>query len=106
MVEITIEELTQDPLTYFSRTQVGESFVVLKAGKPIAQINPIQSPSMTLADAIAIVQEKMSAIELDPDFDDNWDNVRDRTPVSDEPRCFKRMSETYKSSKVVLRTVP
>jgi antitoxin (DNA-binding transcriptional repressor) of toxin-antitoxin stability system len=86
MVEITIEELAENPLTYFSRIQVGESFVVLKAGKPIAQINPIQSPSMTLADAIAIVQEKMSA-ESDPDFE-NWDDVRDRVAVSNESREF------------------
>jgi hypothetical protein len=32
---------------------------------------------MTLADAIAIVQEQMSAEEPDPDFD-HWDEVRDR----------------------------
>jgi antitoxin (DNA-binding transcriptional repressor) of toxin-antitoxin stability system len=87
MMEITIEELTQDPLTYLSRTQVGESFVVLKSGKPIAQINPVQShPKMTLAEAITIIQTKVSAEELDPDFDNNWDNNRDRTPVSDQPR--------------------
>jgi antitoxin (DNA-binding transcriptional repressor) of toxin-antitoxin stability system len=41
MVEITIEEIAQDPLSYLHRTQVGESFIVLQAGKPIAQINPI-----------------------------------------------------------------
>jgi hypothetical protein len=35
MVEITIEELAENPLTYFSRIQVGESFVVLKV-TPIA----------------------------------------------------------------------
>jgi antitoxin (DNA-binding transcriptional repressor) of toxin-antitoxin stability system len=88
MVEITIEELAQDPLAYLSRIQVGESFVVLNAGKPIAQITPVQEPSMTLAEVIAIVQEKMSDTELDPDFHDNWDDVRDRTPVPNEPRWF------------------
>jgi antitoxin (DNA-binding transcriptional repressor) of toxin-antitoxin stability system len=41
MVEITIEEIAKDPLTYLHRTHVGESFVVLQAGQPIAQINPI-----------------------------------------------------------------
>jgi antitoxin (DNA-binding transcriptional repressor) of toxin-antitoxin stability system len=87
MVEITIEEIAQDPLAYFDRTQIGESFVVLKAGKAIAQINPVQANlKMTLANAIAIVQEKMSREELDPDSDEAWDDVRDRTPVSDEPR--------------------
>jgi antitoxin (DNA-binding transcriptional repressor) of toxin-antitoxin stability system len=87
MVEITIEEIAQDPLTYLDRTQIGESFVVLKAGKAIAQINPVQAnPKMTLANAIAIVQEKMSIEELNTDSDEAWDNVRDFTPMSDEPR--------------------
>jgi antitoxin (DNA-binding transcriptional repressor) of toxin-antitoxin stability system len=69
---------TDPPLAYLSRTQVGESFVILKSGKPIAQISPVQShPKMTLTDAITIVQTKMSE-ELDSDFDNNWDNNRDQ----------------------------
>jgi antitoxin (DNA-binding transcriptional repressor) of toxin-antitoxin stability system len=90
MVEITIEEIAKDPLTYLHRTQIGESFIVLQAGQPIAQINPIPTqPKMTLANAIAIIQEKMNAADLNHSPDktwDDWDNVRDRTPVSDEPR--------------------
>jgi antitoxin (DNA-binding transcriptional repressor) of toxin-antitoxin stability system len=70
MVEITIEEIAQDPLTYLHRTQIGESFIVMQAGKPIAQINPVQSqPQMTLANAIAILQDKIhtEALEINPD---------------------------------------
>jgi antitoxin (DNA-binding transcriptional repressor) of toxin-antitoxin stability system len=92
MVEITIDEITQDPLTYLNRVQVGESFVVLKSGAPIAQINPVQSrPKMTLANAIAlsnpaILQEKIHTEALDINSDEIWHDVRDRTPVSDELR--------------------
>jgi antitoxin (DNA-binding transcriptional repressor) of toxin-antitoxin stability system len=86
-VEITIEEIAKDPLTYLNRTQVGESFVILKAGQPIAQISPIPPTSkMTLAQAIATVQEKMSADASDTDLDNAWDAVRDCTPVPHEPR--------------------
>jgi antitoxin (DNA-binding transcriptional repressor) of toxin-antitoxin stability system len=41
MVEISIEEITQNPTLYLDRTEIGESFIILKAGQPIAQINPI-----------------------------------------------------------------
>jgi antitoxin (DNA-binding transcriptional repressor) of toxin-antitoxin stability system len=86
-VEITIEEIAKDPLTYLNRTQVGESFVILKAGQPIAQISPIPPASkMTLAQAIATVQEQMSADESDTDFDNDWDAVRDHTPIFHEPQ--------------------
>jgi antitoxin (DNA-binding transcriptional repressor) of toxin-antitoxin stability system len=87
MVEITIEEIAQDPLTYLHRTQIGESFIVLQAGKPIAQINPVQSqPQMTLANAIAILQDKIhtEALEINPD--EIWKDVRDHTPAPDQPR--------------------
>jgi antitoxin (DNA-binding transcriptional repressor) of toxin-antitoxin stability system len=87
-VEITIEEIAKDPLTYLNRTQVGESFVILKAGQPIAQISPIPPASkMTLVQAIATVQEQMSADESDTDFDNDWDAaVRDHTPIFHEPQ--------------------
>lgn len=45
--------------------------------------NPPQKP--TLADAIAQFRHNMSAEELDPNAEDIWQDVRDRTPVSDEP---------------------
>jgi hypothetical protein len=43
-------------------------------------------PTMTITDAIAELRRNMSPEELDPNADDIWANVRDRTPVSGEPR--------------------
>lgn len=40
----------------------------------------------TLADAIAQFRRNMSAEELDPNAEDIWQDVRDRTPVANEPR--------------------
>ena len=43
-------------------------------------------PKMTITDAIAELRRNMSPEELDPNAEDIWENVRDRTPVSGEPR--------------------
>jgi hypothetical protein len=43
-------------------------------------------PTMTITDAIAELRRNMSPEELDPNAEDIWENVRDRTPVSGEPR--------------------
>ena len=42
--------------------------------------------TMTITDAIAELRRNMSPEELDLNADDIWENVRDRTPVSGEPR--------------------
>ena len=43
-------------------------------------------PTMTITDAIAELHRNMSPEELDPNAEDIWETVRDRTPVSEEPR--------------------
>jgi hypothetical protein len=43
-------------------------------------------PTMTITDAISELRRNMSPEELDPNAEDIWENVRDRTPVSGEPR--------------------
>ena len=43
-------------------------------------------PTMTITDAIAELRRNMSPEELDPNAEDIWETVRDRTPVSEEPR--------------------
>jgi|GEM_PF-1190395 len=42
--------------------------------------------TMTITDAIAELRRNMSPEELDPNAEDIWETVRDRTPVSEEPR--------------------
>ena len=43
-------------------------------------------PTMTITDTIAELRRNMSPEELDPNAEDIWETVRDRTPVSEEPR--------------------
>lgn len=43
-------------------------------------------PKMTITEAIAELRRNMSPEDLDLNADDIWENVRDRTPVSGEPR--------------------
>jgi len=40
-VRITEEEIEQDLLTYLRRVEAGEVFIIVKGGKPIAEIRPI-----------------------------------------------------------------
>lgn len=45
---ITEEEIKQDLLTYLRRVEMGEAFIIVKAGKPFAEITPVLSVSMGL----------------------------------------------------------
>ncbi len=52
----------------------------------VIQSRRTPKPTMTITDAIAELRRNMSPEELDLNADDIWENVRDRTPVSGEPR--------------------
>jgi antitoxin (DNA-binding transcriptional repressor) of toxin-antitoxin stability system len=43
MMNITIDEIRRDPIKYFDRVEAGETLVIIKADKPIAEIKPIAS---------------------------------------------------------------
>ena len=45
---VTEEEIEQDLLTYLRRVEAGEAFIIVKAGKPIAEIRPVLSASKAL----------------------------------------------------------
>ncbi|BDI29062.1 hypothetical protein CCAX7_11130 [Capsulimonas corticalis] len=47
MTTVSIEEIQLDPATYLHRAQAGESFVVLEAGRQIAEITPVVSPTQS-----------------------------------------------------------
>ncbi|KAM3091281.1 type II toxin-antitoxin system Phd/YefM family antitoxin [Phormidesmis sp. 146-35] len=68
MVEITIEEMSEDLPMYLRRVEAGESFVVVAAGKAIAEIKPIHRSD--LSDAFKqlrrICQEEDYALEIPP----------------------------------------
>ena len=45
---VSEEEIKQDLLTYLQRVEAGETFVILRAGRPMAEIKPATSISKPL----------------------------------------------------------
>ena len=43
MVQVTLDEITHDPRTYLDLVEAGQTLVILKAGKPVAEVKPIVS---------------------------------------------------------------
>lgn len=43
MVNVTVEEIQRDPVKYLRQVEAGESFVILQADKPIAELKPVTS---------------------------------------------------------------
>jgi antitoxin (DNA-binding transcriptional repressor) of toxin-antitoxin stability system len=43
MMNITIDEIRRDPIKYFDRVEAGETLVIIRADKPIAEIKPISN---------------------------------------------------------------
>ncbi|MBD2093151.1 type II toxin-antitoxin system Phd/YefM family antitoxin [Microcoleus sp. FACHB-1515] len=41
MLNVTIDEIQRDPLKYLRQVEAGETFVILLAGEPIAELRPI-----------------------------------------------------------------
>ena len=41
MITISLDEIQRDLLGYLQRVQAGETFVILQADKPVAEIKPV-----------------------------------------------------------------
>jgi antitoxin (DNA-binding transcriptional repressor) of toxin-antitoxin stability system len=41
MQRVTVEEFRREPLQYLNQVEAGESFVIMQADKPIAELKPI-----------------------------------------------------------------
>lgn len=41
MQRVTVEEFRREPLQYLNQVEAGESFVIVQANKPIAELKPI-----------------------------------------------------------------
>ncbi|MBW4446701.1 MAG: type II toxin-antitoxin system prevent-host-death family antitoxin [Spirirestis rafaelensis WJT71-NPBG6] len=41
MQRVTVEEFQREPLQYLNQVEAGESFVIVQANKPIAELQPI-----------------------------------------------------------------
>ena len=47
MTRVTVDELARDPLALLGRAEAGETIVVTRTDKPIAEIRPIDEPEST-----------------------------------------------------------
>lgn len=47
MVQVTLDEITHDPQTYLDLVEAGQTLVILKAGKPMAEVKPLVSGPKT-----------------------------------------------------------
>ena len=41
MQRVTVDDIQRDPLKYLYQVEAGESFVIVQANKPIAELKPI-----------------------------------------------------------------
>jgi antitoxin (DNA-binding transcriptional repressor) of toxin-antitoxin stability system len=41
MLNVTIDEIQRDPLKYLHRVEAGETLVIVRSDKPIAELRPI-----------------------------------------------------------------
>ena len=41
MAQVTIEDVQQDFSTYLQRVEAGETLVIIRAGKPVAEVKPV-----------------------------------------------------------------
>lgn len=48
MTTITIEDIQRDLMGYLCRVEAGETFVIVQANKPVAEIKPIASGTKPL----------------------------------------------------------
>ena len=47
MVQVTLDEITHNPQLYLDLVEAGQTLVILKAGKPVAEVKPLVSTPKT-----------------------------------------------------------
>lgn len=48
MAHVSIEDIRRDLSTYLQRVEAGETLVIIRAGKPVAEVKPVVPHSETL----------------------------------------------------------
>lgn len=48
MQKITVDEIQQNPWKYLNQVEAGESFIIIQANKPIAELKPIATTKQQL----------------------------------------------------------
>jgi len=66
LIEISIDDLKRDPQTYLNRVENGETLVIMKTGKPMAEVRPIAP----VVDKLRPVGLCAGEFRVPDDFDD------------------------------------
>jgi antitoxin (DNA-binding transcriptional repressor) of toxin-antitoxin stability system len=48
MTWVSVEEIQQDVSAFLQRVEAGETLIIMRTGKPIAEIKPVGGPPQTL----------------------------------------------------------
>ena len=48
MIQVNADEIKRDFRAYLQRVEAGETLIIVEAGKPVAEIKPIDSDSISL----------------------------------------------------------
>jgi antitoxin (DNA-binding transcriptional repressor) of toxin-antitoxin stability system len=48
MAQVSVEEIQQDLPAYIQRVEDGETIIIIRAGKPVAEVKPVLSRTETL----------------------------------------------------------
>lgn len=48
LVQVSLDKIAQDLLAYLQRVEAGETLIIVKAGKPMAEIKPVVSATKML----------------------------------------------------------
>ena len=48
MTQVNLEDIQQDLSTYLQRVEAGETLVIIRAGKPVAEVKPVAARIETL----------------------------------------------------------
>ena len=48
MVQVSMEDIQRDFFAYLQRVEAGETLLIVRAGKPVAEITPVVSTAKTL----------------------------------------------------------
>ena len=48
MAQVSVEEIQQDLSAYLQRVEAGETIIIIRAGKPVAEVKPLISRTESL----------------------------------------------------------
>ena len=48
MAQVSVEEIQRDLSAYLQRVEAGETLVIVREGKPVAEVKPVLTPTNTL----------------------------------------------------------